>query len=65
MLQLKKPNKYIKEFINHYKLLGYGHIYIYDNNIIDDERIDQIINNSNFITIINYTINKSKNLNLL
>ena len=59
----KKENKYIKEFINHYKLLGYDHIYIYDNNNIDDERMDQIINNSNFITIIDYRNNKSKNLN--
>ena len=59
----KKENKYIKEFINHYKLLGYDHIYIYDNNNIDDERMDQIINNSNFITIIDYRNNKSKNSN--
>ena len=59
----KKENKYIKEFINHYKLLGYDHIYIYDNNNIDDERMDQIINNSNFITIIDYRNNKNKNSN--
>ena len=41
----KKENLYIKEFINHYREIGYNHIYIYDNNDINSERIDSIINN--------------------
>ena len=47
-------NRYINEFVNHYQKLGYDHIYIYDNNNKNDERMDQIYFNSNFVTIIDY-----------
>ena len=33
----KEENLYIKEFIEHYKNLGYNHIFICDNNDIDGE----------------------------
>ena len=59
----KQENLYIKEFVNHYKKLGYDHIYIYDNNDIDDERIDSIINNLSFVTIIDYRGYRNKKNN--
>ena len=30
----KEENLYALEFVNHYQNLGYGHIFIYDNNEI-------------------------------
>ena len=59
----KQENRYIKEFVNHYKKLGYDHIYIYDNNNINDERMDSILNNSNFVSIIDYTSYHNKKEN--
>ena len=53
----KKENLYIKEFVNHYKKLGYNHIYLYDNNDINDERFEDVIQNEinqDFVSIINY-----------
>ena len=50
----KNENPYLNEFITHYKKLGYNHIFIYDNNDINGERMDSIVNNSDFISIINY-----------
>ena len=53
----KKENLYIKEFINHYKQLGYNHIYLYDNNDENDERFEDIIQediNEGYVTLINY-----------
>ena len=53
----KKENLYAAEFVQHYKKIGYNHIFIYDNNDIDDERFEDVLNNeisNNFVTIINY-----------
>ena len=53
----KKENLYAKKFVNHYKKLGYNHIYIYDNNNINDEKFEDVIQdeiNSGFVTIINF-----------
>ena len=53
----KKENLYALEFVNHYKNLGYDHIFIYDNNDINDERLEDVIYKNitnNFVTIINY-----------
>ena len=53
----KKENLYIADFINHYQKLGYNHIYLYDNNNIDEERFDEVIKdkiNSGFVTVMNY-----------
>ena len=53
----KEENLYIKEFIEHYKNLGYNHIFIYDNNDIDGEKLEDIIQkeiDEGFISIINY-----------
>jgi len=53
----KNENLYVKEFINHYKELGYNHIFIYDNNDINGERFsDALIPEikSGFVSVINY-----------
>ena len=53
----KKENKYIKEFVEHYKALGVDKIFLYDNNDIDDEKFDDILSDyvkNNFIQIFNY-----------
>ena len=39
----KMENLYIREFVSHYKELGFDKIFIYDNNDIDGERFDDII----------------------
>ena len=52
----KNENLYIKEFVNHYRKLGYDHIFIYDNNNINGERIEDIVQqeiNEGFISLIN------------
>ena len=52
----KRENLYAKEYVNHYKKLGYQHIYIYDNNDVDGEKFEDVIQdeiNSGFVTIIN------------
>ena len=53
----KKENKYIKEFVEHYKKYGVDKIYLYDNNDIDGEHFEDIINNyvkSGFVEIVNF-----------
>lgn len=52
----KQENLYIKEFVNHYKLLGINKIILYDNNDFDGERFEDVINdqiNSKFVEVIN------------
>ncbi len=53
----KKENRYIKEFVNHYKKYGIDKIFLYDNNNINDERFEDIIYDyleENFVEIIDY-----------
>jgi hypothetical protein len=53
----KEENKYIKEFINHYRKLKIKKIILYDNNDIDGEKFQDILENeiaNNFVEIINY-----------
>ena len=53
----KTENLYIQEFIDHYKNLGYNHIFIYDNNDINGEKLEDVIQNeidNGFASIINY-----------
>ena len=60
---IKEENLYIKEFIEHYKNLGYNHIFIYDNNDIDGEKLEDIIQkeiDEGFVSIINYRGNNKK-----
>ena len=53
----KRENLYAKEFVDHYKQLGYSHIYIYDNNDVDGEKFEDVLQDeikSNFVSIINF-----------
>ena len=53
----KEENLYAKEYVNHYKKLGYNHIFLYDNNDINGEKFENILKeelNEGFISIINY-----------
>ena len=53
----KNENLYIQEFINYYNKQGYNHIFLYDNNDINDERFDDVIKNEkDFISIILLTL---------
>ena len=49
----KKENLYIKEFVDYYLNLGIDHIFIYDNNDPNSEKISDVINKSykNKVTI--------------
>lgn len=49
----KKENLYIKEFIDYYIKLGVDHIFIYDDNDINSERISDVIDKSykKYVTI--------------
>ena len=61
----KEENLYIKEFIDHYKNLGYNHIFIYDNNDINGEKLEDVIQkeiDEGFISIINYRGDRDKPL---
>ena len=52
----KEENLYIKEFVETYKKLGFNHIFIYDNNDINGEKLEEVINENvkeDFVTIIN------------
>jgi hypothetical protein len=39
----KEENRYISEFIEYYKNLGFNKIYLYDNNNINGEKFDDIL----------------------
>ena len=59
----KTENLYIKEFSEHYKHLGYNHIFIYDNNDIYGERFEKVLQkeiDEGFISIINYRGDKER-----
>ena len=52
----KKKFLYAREYVNLYKKLGYSHIYIYDNNDINEEKFEDVIQDEidwGFVTIIN------------
>ena len=56
-LYIKKENKYISEFIAHYKNYGVDKIYLYDNNEVNGERFEKTIDvhiSQGLIEIINY-----------
>ena len=59
----KNENLYIKEYVEHYKKIGYNRIFLYDNNDIDDERFEDKIKmeiDKGFVKIINYRGYKGK-----
>ena len=50
-------NRYAVEFVEHYKKLGFDHIYICDNNRDGEEHFEDVLQpyiNDNFVTIFNY-----------
>lgn len=53
----KNENRYIKEFVEHYKKYGIDKIFIYDNNDINGERFNEILNaylEASYIKILNF-----------
>ena len=53
----KRENKYAKEFIQYYLNLGYDHIFVYDNNDINEECFFDILKeevNKGLVSIIDY-----------
>lgn len=53
----KNENRYIREFISHYRKYGIDKIFLYDNNNINEESFDKIISDYikiNYIEIFNY-----------
>ena len=59
----KEENLYIKEYIEYYKNLGYNHIFIYDNNDVKGEKIEDVLQkeiDEGFISIINYRGNRNQ-----
>ena len=58
----KEENKYIREFIYHYKNYGVDKIYLYDNNDLNGEYFESVINdyiNEDFVEIFNWRGKKS------
>ena len=54
----KNENRYIREFVEHYKTIGYNNIFIYDNNDKNGECFEEVINDyikNGFVKIIDYT----------
>ena len=59
----KDENIYIKEFVEHYKNLGYNHIFIYDNNDVKGEKLEDVLQkeiDEGFISIKNYRGNRNQ-----
>ena len=59
----KEENLYAKEFIEHYKKLGYNHIFLYDNNEINGEQFEDVLKeeiSEGFVSIINFRGKKGK-----
>ena len=53
----KLENKYIREFVEYYILLGVDKIYLYDNNEINGEKFDEVIYdyiNNKYVDVVNY-----------
>ena len=53
----KQENRYIKEFVRHYKKYGVDKIYLYDNNDEDGEKFEDVISSDiekGFVEIINW-----------
>ena len=62
---VKRENKCIKEFVEHYLNYNVDMIFLYDNNDINGERFDDILYNyikSNYVKILNYRGQQAKQL---
>jgi len=62
---VKNENKYLREFVEHYKKIGYNKIFLYDNNDKFGEKIEEVINDyiiNQFIKVIYFKeISPNKN----
>ncbi len=56
----KEENKYILEFIEHYKKIGVDKIYLYDNNNIDGEHFEEVIDNISNQDLLKQWISEDK-----
>ena len=64
----KNENKYIREFVEHYKNYGADKIFLYDNNDLDGELFEQEINdyiNDKFVETINFRGKKKALLQMM
>ena len=53
----KDENLYVREFVQHYKQIGYDNIFLYDNNKKDGEHFEEVINDyieNGFVKIIDF-----------
>lgn len=53
----KQENNYIREWVEHYKNIGFDHVYLYDNNDPKGEVFSAVIGdyiNNGYVTIINF-----------
>lgn len=53
----RQENRYAKEFVENYKNLGYNHIFIYDNNDLNEEKFSDVLQeeiNEGYVTIIDF-----------
>ena len=53
----KDENRYIREFVEYYKSIGFSHICLYDNNNVDGEHFEDVIKDyidEGFVEIIDY-----------
>lgn len=56
----KNENKYLREFVEYYKSIGYDRIFLYDNNGINGEKFDEVINDyitNGFVKVIDFKKN--------
>ena len=63
----KEENKYIREFIAHYKKIGIDKIFLYDNNDINNERFEPVIQDyikDNYVQIFNVRGKTAKQLRI-
>ena len=60
---VKNENLYIREFVEHYKKIGYNQIFLYDNNEKNGEHLEEVIKEyikSGFIKIIDFRGKKNR-----
>jgi len=54
---IRLENNYLIEFVEHYKKIGFDHMFIYDNNMEYDEHPEEVLQqyiDDGFVSIINY-----------
>ena len=64
----KKENRYIREFIEHYKNYNVDKIFLYDNNDLNGERFEEVINDyiqTGFVDIVDFRGQKRVLLNMM